>query len=222
MIVSLGGSVLLAENVDTTYLEKLTALFSGLTKELRIFIVVGGGRIARSYIARGRSLGFSEEQLDLLGIVVTRVNARFLSMMLPTTNQVIPQSTGDAVMCDDSIVVMGGTTPGHSTDMVGAELAEKVGACRFVIATNVDGVFDKDPNKFSDAKQLMVLHIDELLTSHGSTWDTAGKNSVIDGPALRLIKQERLQTYVVNGLRLDELEKAITGRSFDGTIIKVE
>ena len=116
---------------------------------------------------------------------------------------------------------MGGTTPGHSTDMVGAELAEKVNADLFIIATNVDGVFDKDPNKYSDAKQLKEVAIDQLIKQFGIDWDSAGKNTAIDGPALGIIKKAKIPTVVVNGKRLDQLEKAITCQSFDGTKIRV-
>lgn len=221
VVVSLGGSVLLAKDINDSFIHDLSKLFSRLSKKFRLFIVVGGGHIARSYITRGRSLGFSEEQLDLLGIAVTRINARFMSMTLPQANKIIPEVTADAAVMKKSIVVMGGTRPGHSTDMVGAELAEKAGAARLIIATNVDGVFDKDPNKYPDAKQLSSVHIDELLSMYGGTWNTAGKNIVIDGPALHLIKQVKLRTLVVNGLRLNELEKAIENESFDGTTIEV-
>ncbi len=221
VVVSLGGSVLLADSVDSEFLKKLAQLIERLHQRFRLFIVVGGGNVARSYINRGRLLGFSEEQLDVLGIEVTQINARFLAMLISSTNQVIPKTTDDAVKCSESVVVMGGTSPGHSTDLVGAELAIKAGACRYIVATNVDGVFDKDPNKFSDAKQLAVVSVDDLLTSHGDSWETAGKNMVIDGPALRAIKEGGLNSFVVNGLRLSELEKAIVGMDFDGTMIKL-
>jgi uridylate kinase len=221
VVVSLGGSVLLAKDIDVSFIHDLSKLLSRLSKKYRLFMVIGGGHIARSYIARGRSLGFSEEQLDLLGIAVTRINAQFLSMMLPQANKIIPELTSDAAVMKKSVVVMGGTRPGHSTDMVGAELAEKVGAVRLIIATNVDGVFDKDPNKYPDAKQLSSVHIDELLAMYGAEWKIAGKNMVIDGPALHFIKQVKLRTLVVNGLRLNELEKAIENESFDGTTIEV-
>ena len=152
---------------------------------------------------------------------MTRINAQFLAMLLSNTNKMIPKTTDDAVKCSEDVVVMGGTTPGHSTDLVGVELAIKAGAVRYIVATNVDGVFDKDPNKYSDAKKLAVVSVDDLLTSHGDSWESAGKNMVIDGPALRAIKEGALNSFVVNGLRLSELEKAIAGADFDGTIIKV-
>ena len=129
----------------------------------------------------------SEEKLDLIGIKVTRENAKVLSDKLNCANKKIPKSTDEAKNIEEKIVILGGTTPGHSTDMVGAELAEKTHASRFIIATNVDGVYNKDPNKFSDAKKYTEVHIDELIQEYGTDWQTAGKNMVIDSPALAII-----------------------------------
>ncbi len=49
---------------------------------------------------------------------------------------------------------MGGTEPAHSTDAVGSILAEFVGADLLINATSVDGLYDKDPKKYQDAKTL--------------------------------------------------------------------
>ena len=49
---------------------------------------------------------------------------------------------------------MGGTEPAHSTDAVGSILAEFVGAELLLNATSVDGLFDKDPNKFPEAQMI--------------------------------------------------------------------
>jgi uridylate kinase len=119
------------------------------------------------------------------------------------------------------IVVMGGTDPKHSTDLVGAELAEKTHAVRFVNATNVNGIYDKDPNKYKEARQLKEVTIDSLITQYGTTWGAAGKNIFMDEPALKIIKRAKIATYIQNETRLDQLEKALTGKSFDGTIILV-
>jgi uridylate kinase len=114
---------------------------------------------------------------------------------------------------------MGGTNPGHSTDMVGAELAEKTNASKFIIATNVDGVYDKDPNIYKDAKQIKKISIKQLIAKYGTEWNTAGKNIVIDGPALGIIDRAKIPTFVLNGKKLDELEKAINNQPFKGTVI---
>jgi uridylate kinase len=90
----------------------------------------------------------------------------------------------------------------------------------FIVATNVDGVYDKDPNEFSDAKKYDEITIDELIKKYGTKWESAGKNMVIDGPALGIIKQGKVPTVVLNGKNLDDLEKAITNQKFNGTKIK--
>jgi uridylate kinase len=221
IVISIGGSVILSEEADVSFLRKLASLLKKISKQYKIFIIVGGGKIARDYIKLGRELDFDEKTLDSIGIDITRVNAALFANIINESNKKIPCSTDEAEAMDNPIVVMGGTTPGHSTDMVGAELAEKVGADLFIIATNVDGIYDKDPNKYDDAKQLEKVKIDDLIKNYGTSWESAGKNMVIDGPALEIMKKAKLLTYVVNGKRLDQLENAITGRSFDGTKILV-
>ena len=221
IVISIGGSVILSEEADVSFLRKLASLIKKISKQYKIFIIVGGGKIARDYIKLGRELDFDEKTLDSIGIDITRANAAIFANIINESNKKIPCSTDEAEAMDNPIVVMGGTTPGHSTDMVGAELAEKVGADLFIIATNVDGIYDKDPNKYDDAKQLEKVKIDDLIKNYGTSWESAGKNMVIDGPALEIMKKAKLLTYVVNGKRLDQLENAITGRSFDGTKILV-
>ena len=219
IVISIGGSVILSEDTDVSFFNELKTMLKKLSKDFRIYLIVGGGKTARTYIHLGRKLNFEEEFLDQIGIDVTRANAKILTNIIGISNKDIPVTTDEAKKIDKPIVVMGGTTPGHSTDMVGAELSEKTNASKFIIATNVDGVYDKDPNKFEDAKQIKKISIDKLIKEHGTEWIVAGKNVVIDGPALKIIKRAKLLTYVLNGKRLDQLEKAITNRSFDGTII---
>jgi uridylate kinase len=143
IVISIGGSVILSEDADVSFFNKLKTLLEKLTKNYKIYLVVGGGKTARTYIKLGRKLNFEEEFLDEIGIDLTRANAKLLTNIFGTSNEEIPATTDKAKDMVEPIVVMGGTTPGHSTDMVGAELAEKTNASKFVIATNVDGVYDK-------------------------------------------------------------------------------
>jgi uridylate kinase len=218
-VVSIGGSVVLSEEADAHFLTKLTSLLKKISNEYKLFVIVGGGNIARRYIQLGRELGFDEDTLDLIGIDVTRVNARIITNLLGVSNKEIPHTTNEAMKLDFPIVVMGGTDPKHSTDTVGAELASKTHAVRFVNATNVDGIYDKDPNKYKDAKQLKEVSIDQLITQYGTKWGAAGKNIFMDEPALEIIKRAKVTTSIVNGKRLDQLEKALSGQPFDGTKI---
>lgn len=211
--------MLLSKEADTLFLKKISTLFQKLSKEYKLFVIVGGGRIAREYIQLGRDMGLNEQNLDQLGIDITRVNARFLAYLVPGSNTEIPKTTDEAITLTNHIVIMGGTSPGHSTDLVAAELSEKTKAVRFINATNVDGIYDKDPNKYKDAKQLKDVSIDQLIKQYGTSWKSAGKNIFMDEPALEIIKKAKLPTFIVNGKSLDQLEKAITGQPFEGTKI---
>ncbi len=221
IVVSLGGSVILSDEADVHFFKKLVDLLKKLSKKYKIYIVIGGGKTARNYIKLGRELNLDEETLDEIGIDITRINAKLFTELIETSNKKIPFTTDDAKNAKEPIVVMGGTTPGHSTDMVGAELAKKTDAIRYIIATNVDGIYDKDPNKYPDAKQLQEVSIKQLIDEYGTDWKSAGANVVVDGPALKIINEEKIPTFVVNGKRLDQLEKAIENQSFDGTKIKI-
>jgi uridylate kinase len=221
IVISIGGSVILSEDVDVSYFNDLKTLLKKLCKKYKIYLVVGGGKTARTYIKLGRKLRFKEDFLDEIGINVTRVNAKILVSMLEISNKVIPVTTDQALKINKPIVVMGGTTPGHSTDMVGAEIAEKTNASKFIIATNVNGVYDKDPNKYPDSKQLNEISIKQLIDEQGTEWSSAGANIIIDGPALEIINRAKIPTFVLNGKKLDQLEKAITNQKFFGTIIKI-
>ncbi len=221
IVISLGGSVILSDDVQSDYFRKLNKLLEHLIDKYKIYIVAGGGKTARTYIKIGRAIGFDEKTLDELGIEATRLNAFFLAKIIKKSNKKIPSTTDEAKEIKNKIIIMGGTTPGHSTDMVGAELAEKTKAVKYIIATDVDGVYDKDPKKYSDAKQLNEISIEELIKEQGVNWDAAGKNTVIDGPALEIIRRSRIPTFVVNGKKIDEIEKAINNQEFNGTIIKI-
>ena len=221
IVISIGGSVVLSEEADVSFFNELKTLLKKLSKDFRLYLVVGGGKTARTYIKLGRKFNFDEDLLDEIGINVTKVNAKLLANIIEISNIKIPNTTDEAKELKYPIVVMGGTTPGHSTDMVGAELAEKTNASKFIIATNVDGVYDKDPNKYNDAKQIKEISIKQLVDEYGTDWDAAGKNIVIDGPALEIINRAKIPTFVLNGKRLDQLERAITNQQFDGTVIKI-
>lgn len=221
IVISIGGSVILSDDADASFFKNLVDLLQKTSKTYKVYLVVGGGKIAREYIHRGRALHLDEKTLDELGIAVTRVNAILLSSVLGIANKTIPPSTDEATVLDYPIVVMGGTIPGHSTDYVGAELAVKTHASRFIIATNVDGIYDKDPNKHKDAKQFPSVSINELVQMYGTDWKQAGSNMVIDGPALQIIQQNKITTFVVNGKQLTQLEKAIKNQPFHGTKIIV-
>ena len=73
IVISLGGSVLISEDLDYSFFNKLKNFLEQLINEYKIFIVVGGGKTARTYIKLGRKLNFDEKTLDKFGIDITRM-----------------------------------------------------------------------------------------------------------------------------------------------------
>ena len=214
IVISMGGSVIISRDIDTSFLKSFSRLIKKLSEKYIIYLVVGGGRIARFYIEKGRELNLDEKALDSLGIEITRINASLLTNVIGVSNKIIPLTTDEAKKISKRIVIMGGTVPGHSTDLVGAELAEKIEANKFIIATNVDGIYDKDPNRYHDAKKLKEITIEQLINKYGTEWNTAGSNVVIDGPSLEIIRRAKLNTFVLNGKRLNQIERAINSLNF--------
>src|SRR5947208_12581328 len=76
VVVSLGGSVLVPGDDDGRYLRDLAALLREVSGRVKLFVVTGGGRIARYYIETRRGRGIGERTLDEFGIAVTRRNGR--------------------------------------------------------------------------------------------------------------------------------------------------
>ncbi|KAA0002705.1 MAG: UMP kinase [Thermoplasmata archaeon] len=189
-----------------------------ISKEIDLYIVTGGGKIARKYIKTARKLGASEEFLDKIGIKATRLNALLMGTFFQQDD--VPCTIEDASKAKPP-VVMGGTTPGHSTDAVGAMLAKEINADKFIIATDVDGIYDEDPKKNPHAKRYDSISIKKLRSMISDEWEKAGGSFIIDGIACRIIEEAGIPTYVVNGKNVESLENAIYGREFKGTRIEV-
>jgi len=222
VVVSLGGSIMAPEQIDPDFIRATAEMLIRLSFERRLFVVVGGGRTARKYIAAGRELGASEFYLDELGIRASRLNARLLMAALgDSAPPDVPEELTEAMELaqDYPIVVMGGTQPGHTTDAVAALIAEGVGADRFVNATSVDGVYDKDPAHHDDAKHIPRLSAAELLDICQESPGGAGTNVVLDVLAARVLLRSGITGAVVDGRDMEALEAAITGGDFKGTVV---
>lgn len=224
--IVMGGSILAPPEPDTAFLGQVAESLAAWSKERRLFVVIGGGSPARKAIEAARACGVAEGDLDRIGIQATRLNAQTLACILRkrgvNCNLEIPHSTAQALRMGEQhdLVVMGGTVPGHSTDYVAVELAIEGKCERFVDATNVEGVYTRDPNKHKDAVFKSELTFEELLgIIEEREWSTAGAPGVIDGPSTVLIATKGVITCVVDGRNLDNLGKAILGKKFHGTRI---
>jgi len=224
VVLNIGGSILVPDSVDGEYIRAFRRTILPFIKMgYGFYIVVGGGKLARRYISAARELGADESYLDDIGIDASRLNARVLiSALLDLAHPEVQTSFSDAVSAGRSfpVVLMGGTHPGHTTDAVAAMLAERAGASELVIATNVKGVYDKDPRKFKDAKFQPRLDYDTLIDITATREAGAGPTAVVDPLACKIVKRAKIPLKVVDGRDLTNLGKAIKGEEFEGTLVR--
>ena len=223
VVISLGGSVFATGEGDAGFLDKLATTLGRIATEIPLVITVGGGRTAREYIRIGRALGLTEIELDEIGIDVTRLHARLLAARLGPPAPAHPPTTIAAAVNEahrGPIVVLGGTEPGHTTDAVAALLAVRLRAARVVNATNVDGLYDRDPRVDPKAKRIDRIGWDKfrsLVMAH--TDGRAGQEFLFDRLGAEALGRTGIPLRIVDGRDLDNLEAAVRGRTFRGTAV---
>jgi uridylate kinase len=224
IVISIGGSLLYPkDSIDVEYAKKFANFAKELSKKHQLVLVVGGGKLARKYIEMARKFGASEVFCDLLGIEATRMNARLLSVIIgEKANMEPPKDFVDALKALDfgKIVVMGGTDPGHSTDAVAAIIAEYINANLLINATNVDGVYDKNPNAHKDARLYKKISVKKLIDILKDYSINAGKYELMDIVAAKVIQRSKIKCIFLNGKKLRNLKNAIEGKRFIGTVIE--
>ena len=150
-VVALGGSLLRPEELENRkmWLGKLRQLAIHIEgNSRRLGIVVGGGLPAREGIELAKNMISNPDRLDEVGIAATRLNATIIQQIFLDMGcnvaMTIPVSTKEAadLLEAHNIVVMGGTSPGHTTDAVAVSLARDCGASYCIIATNVSYILD--------------------------------------------------------------------------------
>ncbi len=222
LVVSIGGSVL-TSNLDPERIRKYASSIKTLSKEHTTYIVVGGGRIARDYITAARDLGANEVECDIIGIDMTRINAKLLIAAIGNSAYPVPltsyQDARNAAL-SGKVVVMGGLIPGQTTDAVSAVLAEYVGADLLINATSVDGVYTADPNIDSKAEKISSMTPSQLVDIVIKTDMSAGSNSPLDPLAAKIIQRCGIKTIVVDGREPGNINEAAAGRH-NGTLISV-
>ena len=189
---------------------------------VQIGIVVGGGNFWR-----GRSSGKMERTLaDKIGMLATVMNCLAVSDMLDQlgvanevfTSFVMPQiapafTRKDALKAMEAgkVVLFGGGTgnPFFSTDTTTALRAVEISADVMFKATMVDGVYNKDPNKYADAVKYDTLTFTKVLEDN---------LQVMDGAAAILCRDNKLPILVFDMRDPANIAKAVQGENV-GTLV---
>ena len=218
IVIKLSGRLFGLE--DSKILKDYASFLVKISKIHQPIVIAGGGKIARHYITHARSSGADESTLDELGIEVSRLNAKLLIYALqdkayphPPTNLKEVAHAADSGL----IVITGGLHPGQSTNATAALIAEKVRASVFLNATDVDGIYDSDPNKNKNAKKFRRIELKKLRKMLVHQESIAGGYDLMDIVALKVIERSKIKTRILKA-DIKTLEKAIKG-SPEGTEI---
>ncbi len=189
----------------------------------RVAVITGGGKTARKYVELGKELGVSNAWLDLLGMEASRLNALLLAALLGELAYTpIPRSVDEVLqgLSTGKVVILGGLQPGQSTNAVSAMIAELVRADLLINATNVDGVYDKDPNKYPNAKPLKEISIQQLTEMLRSQDFRPGHYELLDAVALKVVARSRIKLVFVNAFKPETIKSAWELRREAGTWVK--
>ncbi len=221
IVLRIGGSVV-ASPVNTELMDKYADLLIALKEQgHEVVVVVGGGSLAREFIAIAKKLRLDEQAQDEIAISVSRLFAQlFLKKLGEMSGRKVASTIDDAAeyLSEGKIVLMGGLKPGITTDAVAALVAERVKADLLVKGTDQDGVYNKDPRKHADAIKLDYLSFDALSNVFSENRHKAGMHQIIDPEAVKVLKRERMKLVVVNGFKPENILAAVKGENV-GTVI---
>ncbi|MGH7249470.1 MAG: UMP kinase [Minisyncoccia bacterium] len=206
IIISLGGSLIVPEEIDVEFLKNFKTLILAHIKQGKKFLVItGGGKIARKYQNAAKLISEpSDAELDILGIKALNINAELVRILFKDTKEVN---------------VYGAEKPGSSTDLGAVLLAQKTGAKNVINLSNIDHVYDSDPKKNPNAQKFEQISWHDYRNLIPKEWNP-GLNSPFDPVASELAEKEKITVVIMNGKPIDNLKQYLNGEAFQGTIIK--
>lgn len=188
----------------------------------RFVIVCGGGLVARQYINALRHSGKSLYLQSLIGIGVTRLNARFMTYLFgKEASEGIPMDMKHAasLLRRNKAVFCGALrfAPRETSDATAAKLAKYLGS-DLINITNVKGLYSSDPKKNKNAKLIRMISWKDFIKMTPRKY-MAGQHFVLDQHAALIIKKHRIATYII-GPDLRNLNNLLRGKDFTGTRIE--
>jgi uridylate kinase len=220
--ISLGGSLLSQSNTPDTFIKYANTLKELKERGHQLIVVCGGGPHARTWINYAKELGADPNTQDRLGIHATHLNALLLIAALGPHAHPHIHRRGSEIKrnMDDRILVGGGHLPGSSTDYRAVLFAEAVDAERVVNATDVDGVYDRNPKLNPDAVKLdQITHywLEKIILENAE--QAPGEYGLFDLKAVKRAKKLKIPLIFVDGRDPEEIARAIEG-GHNGTEVR--
>ena len=205
LVVSLGGSVLARD--DYAYVKEYAQAIDFLSRRYKkVYVVVGGGSLARKFISLSKELGASSYDQDMIGIYATRLNALLFSHALGLEEYEVPTNEQELLALNRNIAVIGGVKPGQSTDMVATNIALMTGAKEILNVTNVEGVYDKNPKEYKDAVLIKELCYNDFLNILAEEKQSPGNYALFDIKAIELLKDSSITLRIFSGSNVNNIK----------------
>jgi len=227
ILLKLSGGVLDWNNkkAGLKFLKNIAKEIKDLIKsDYKFVIIIGGGNIWR--YRDNIDLKLDRVDSDHIGMLATIVNGLIIkdvfnsegiktkaltALSAPAVMDLYnPSHANKLLELCDVLVCSGGTgKPFVTTDTAAAMRAIDLKCGLIAKATNVDFVYDKDPNKFKDARPFKALTYKEVIEK---------KLGIMDLNAISLCMTNKIPIIIFNLYKKENLKKAILGKRI-GTII---
>ncbi len=222
VIISLGGSMIIPEEIDVDFLKEFKDLIiSHVEKGRKFAIITGGGRVCRKYQNAATEIvgPVSRDDLDWIGITSCNLNAELMRVVFGQyAHPKVMVNPEEKFVLEKPIVIGGVYAPGHSSDMDAVQMAQNLGAKKVINLSNIDHVYDSDPKKNPNAKKLETISWKDYRGIIPAEW-TAGLNSPFDPIASELAEKDGIEVAIMNGKPIDNLKNYLNGEKFQGTVI---
>jgi len=189
-----------------------------------VMLVIGGGNYFRG--AEGERNGIDLATGDHIGMLATVMNGLVLSNALETigVKTRVQSAIEIRALCEPYIrrralrhlekkrvviFVAGTGNPFFTTDTAAALRAIEMNANAILKATKVDGVYDKDPKRYKDAKKYSAVSYLDVIRQQLRVMDTT---------ATSLCMENKLPIVVFNMTKAGNIRKVVTGEKI-GTVV---
>ena len=231
VLVKFSGEALAGENgfgIDTKILKFIADEIKSLVDSgVETSIVIGGGNFIRG-VSAAKDGTIKRTSGDYMGMLGTVINAVAMQEALEFVgvNVRVQSAIKMEAICETFIVrkakrhleknrvvifAAGTGNPFFTTDTAATLRASEIDANMLIKATKVDGIYNKDPNRFKDAKKYDSLSYDQAL--HDNI-------KVMDDTAIALAKENSLPIVVCNMFEKGNILKIIEGDYSSCSIVK--
>ncbi len=218
LILSVGGSIVAPKEFDVRLVLKLKGMLLPFLKSKRIVLIVGGGWICREYQSAVRS-EVSEQDLDWVGIMATRLNAEAVRVVFgDLAHEEVLHDPSFLPKSQKNLFIAAGWKPGCSTDNDAVLWAQTLGAKKVINLTNITQVHTADPKIDPKARPIDKISWKDFKKIVGETW-SPGLSKPFDPVASKKAAQLNLEVVIL-GPDLKNFKSYLEGREFIGTTIR--